>query len=90
MDTQKMRAAIIGIEAYIPPYILTNDELSNMVDTTDEWIMTRVGIHTRHILKEPNEGMSYMAERAVKGLLEKTNTDPSEIDAIICSTVTAI
>ena len=88
MDTQKMRAAIIGIEAYIPPYILTNDELSNMVDTTDEWIMTRVGVHTRHILKEPNEGMSYMAERAVKGLLEKTNTDPSEIDAIICSTVT--
>ncbi len=88
MDTQKMRTAIIGIEAYIPPYILTNDELSNMVDTTDEWIMTRVGIHTRHILKEPNEGMSYMAERAVKGLLEKTNTDPSEIDAIICSTVT--
>ena len=88
MDTQKMRAAIIGIEAYIPPYILTNDDLSNMVDTTDEWIMTRVGIHTRHILKEPNEGMSYMAERAVKGLLEKTNTDPSEIDAIICSTVT--
>ena len=88
MDTQKMRAAIIGIEAYIPPYILTNDELSNMVDTTDEWIMTRVGIHTRHILKEPNEGMSYMAERAVKVLLEKTNTDPSEIDAIICSTVT--
>ena len=88
MDTQKMRAAIIGIEAYIPPYILTNDELSNMVDTTDEWIMTRVGIHTSHILTEPNEGMSYMAERAVKGLLEKTNTDPSEIDAIICSTVT--
>ena len=83
-----MRAAITGIEAYIPSYILTNDELSNMVDTTDEWIMTRVGIHTRHILKEPNEGSSYMAERAIKGLLEKTNTDPSEIGAIICSTVT--
>ncbi len=83
-----MRAAITGIEAYIPPYILTNDELSNMVDTTDEWIMTRVGIHTRHILKEPNEGSSYMAERAIKRLLEKTNTDPSEIGAIICSTVT--
>ncbi len=88
MSTQKLRAAITGIDAYIPPYILTNDELSNMVDTTDEWIMTRVGIHTRHILKEKNEGMSYMAERAVKQLLEKTNTDPSEIDAIICSTVT--
>ena len=83
-----MRAAITGIEAYIPSYILTNDELSNMVDTTDEWIMTRVGIHTRHILKEQNEGMSYMAERAVKKLLEKTNTDPSDIGALICSTVT--
>ena len=83
-----MRAAITGIDAYIPSYILTNDELSNMVDTTDEWIMTRVGIHTRHILKEQNEGMSYMAERAVKKLLEKTNTDPSEIGALICSTVT--
>ena len=59
-----------------------------MVDTTDEWIMTRVGIHTRHILKEPNEGSSYMSERAIKRLLEKTNTDPSEIGAIICSTVT--
>lgn len=88
MEKQKIRAAITGIEAYIPPYILTNDELSNMVDTTDEWIMTRVGIHTRHILKEQNEGMSYMAERAVKKLLEKTNTDPSEIGALICSTVT--
>jgi len=88
MEKQKMRAAITGIEAYIPSYILTNDELSNMVDTTDEWIMTRVGIHTRHILKEQNEGMSYMAERAVKKLLEKTNTDPSEIGALICSTVT--
>lgn len=88
MNAEKIRAAITGIEAYIPSYVLTNDELSNMVDTTDEWIMTRVGIHTRHILKEPNEGMSYMAERAVNQLLEKTNTDPSEIDAIICSTVT--
>lgn len=88
MEKQKIRAAITGIEAYIPSYILTNDELSNMVDTTDEWIMTRVGIHTRHILKEQNEGMSYMAERAVKKLLEKTNTDPSEIGALICSTVT--
>ena len=88
MDSQKIRAAITGVEAYIPSYILTNDELSDMVDTTDEWIMTRVGIRERHLLKEPGEGMSYMAERAVKQLLEKTNTDPSEIGALICSTVT--
>jgi 3-oxoacyl-[acyl-carrier-protein] synthase-3 len=84
----KVRAAITGIEAYIPPYILTNDELSNMVDTTNEWIMTRIGIHERHILKEKGVGMSYMAERAVKQLLTSTNTSPAEIDGIICSTVT--
>ncbi len=88
MNSEKVRAAITGVEAYIPPYVLTNDELSDMVDTTDEWIMTRVGIKERHILKAPGEGMTYMAERAVKQLLEKTNTDPSEIGAIICSTVT--
>lgn len=88
MNSEKVRAAIAGVEAYIPPYVLTNDELSDMVDTTDEWIMTRVGIKERHILKVPGEGMTYMAERAVKQLLEKTNTDPSEIGALICSTVT--
>ncbi|MDR3326884.1 MAG: ketoacyl-ACP synthase III [Prevotellaceae bacterium] len=85
---ETIRAAITAVDAYVPPYILTNDELSNMVDTTNEWIMTRVGILERHILKEKGEGMTYMAERAVKGLLEKSNTLPSEIDGIICSTVT--
>ena len=49
----KVRAAITAIEAYLPEYILTNDELSRMVDTSDEWIMTRVGIRERRILKEP-------------------------------------
>jgi 3-oxoacyl-[acyl-carrier-protein] synthase-3 len=88
MNLEKTRAAITAIDAYIPPYILTNEEISNMVDTTDEWIMTRVGIRERHILKEKGEGMSYMAERAVRGLLEKSNTSPNEIGAIICSTVT--
>jgi len=47
----KIRAAITGVGAYLPDYILTNDELSRMVDTSDEWIMTRIGIKTRHILK---------------------------------------
>ncbi|MDR0830421.1 MAG: ketoacyl-ACP synthase III [Prevotellaceae bacterium] len=88
MSSEKIRAAITAIDAYIPPYILTNDEISNMVDTTNEWIMTRVGIQERHILKEKGVGMTYMAERAVKGLLEKSNTSPDEIGAIICSTVT--
>ncbi len=88
MKDNKLRAAITGVEAYLPPYILNNDELSNMVDTTNEWIMTRVGIQERHILKEPNVGMTFMAEKAVKQLLKNTGTDPSEIGAIICSTVT--
>ena len=83
----KVRAAITAIEAYLPEYILTNEELSRMVDTSDEWIMTRVGIKERRILKEP-VGMSFMAIKAVKTLLEKNNLQPSDIDGIICSTVT--
>lgn len=84
----KIRAVITGIGAYVPEYILDNHELSTMVDTSDEWIMTRVGIKERHILKEKGEGASYMGERAVKQLLEKTNTSPDEIDLVLCSTVT--
>ncbi len=82
------KAAITGIGAYIPDYILTNDELSNMMDTSDEWIMTRIGIKERHILKEEGEGTSFMGERAVNQLLEKTNTKPEEVDILICATVT--
>ncbi len=84
----KINAAITGIHCYVPPYILTNDELTQMVDTTDEWIMTRTGIKTRHILKGEGKGTSDMATEAVKGLLEKTNTSPDEIDMVICATVT--
>ncbi len=84
----KLRAAITGVGAYVPEYILDNHELSQMVDTSDEWIMTRVGIKERHILKEPGEGASFMGEKAVKDLLAKTNTSPDEIDLVLCSTVT--
>jgi 3-oxoacyl-[acyl-carrier-protein] synthase-3 len=59
-----------------------------MVDTNDEWIMSRTGISERRILKG-NLGISYMAEQAVKGLLEKSNTDPKEIELLILATVTA-
>ncbi|MGM9805302.1 MAG: beta-ketoacyl-ACP synthase III [Candidatus Aphodosoma sp.] len=88
MKEQKIRAAITAIEAYLPDYVLTNDELSRMVDTSDEWIMTRVGIKERRILKEPGAGMTYMATRALRTLLDKNGIDPSEIGAVICSTVT--
>mgnify|MGYP002615024873 CR=1 FL=1 len=84
----KIRAAITGVGAYLPDYILTNDELSRMVDTSDEWIMTRIGIKTRHILKGEALGTSYMGVKAVRDLLEKKNMNPEEIDLVICATVT--
>ncbi len=84
----KIRAQITGVGAYVPEYILDNHELSRMVDTSDEWIMSRVGIKERHILKEENEGASFMGARAVKQLLEKTRTSADDIDLIICATVT--
>jgi 3-oxoacyl-[acyl-carrier-protein] synthase-3 len=84
----KIRAAITGVGGYIPDYILTNKELETMVDTNDEWITSRTGIKERRILKGEGLGTSYMATAAVKQLLEKTKTDPKEIDLIICATIT--
>ena len=81
------KAIITGIEAYLPEYVLTNEELATMVDTSDEWIMSRVGIRERRILKENGLGTSYMGEQAVKKLLESTGTKPEEIDLLICATV---
>lgn len=84
----KVTAAITGVGAFLPEYILDNFELSKMVDTSDEWIMTRIGIKTRRILKGEGLGTSYLGANAVKDLLEKTNTDPMDIDLVICGTVT--
>jgi len=84
----KIRAAITGINAWTPEYRLTNQELSGMVDTTDEWIMQRVGIKERRILKGEGLGTSDLGAPAVSGLLEKTGTRPEDIDLLICATVT--
>ena len=84
----KLRAAITGINAWTPEYKLTNQELSKMVDTSDEWIMQRVGIKERRILKGEGLGSSDLGEQAVRGLLSKTKTSPEEVDLVICSTVT--
>lgn len=83
-----IRAAITGIHAWVPEYRLTNFELSKMVDTSDEWIMQRVGIKERRILKGEGLGSSHLGENAVKGLLKKTKTSPEEIDLLICATIT--
>lgn len=81
-----LRAKITGIASYVPDDILTNEQLSEMVDTNDEWIMTRVGIKERRILREENAGSSELGARALRKLLEKTNTSPQEIGLVICAT----
>jgi 3-oxoacyl-[acyl-carrier-protein] synthase III len=83
----KIRAAITGIDAFLPEYRLTNEELSKIVDTSDEWITQRVGIKERRILKG-YKGTSDMGAEAVLNLLKKTNTKPEEIDLLICATIT--
>ncbi len=85
---KKITAAITGVGGYLPEYILTNEELSKMVDTSDEWIMTRIGIKTRHILKGEALGTSYMGAKAVQDLINKTGIDPLDVDLVICATVT--
>ncbi len=85
---QKVRAAIVGIQGYVPEYVLNNAELEKMVDTTDEWIVSRTGIKERRILKGAGLGTSDMGKEAVDGLLKKTNTNPLDIELIICATTT--
>ena len=84
----KLRAMVTGIHGYVPEYRLTNKELESLVDTNDEWIMSRTGIKERRILKGENQGTSVLGIEAVKGLLEKTGTDPLDVELIICATVT--
>ena len=84
----KINAVITGVGGYVPDYVLTNEELSRMVDTNDEWITTRVGIKERRILKEEGLGSSYMGRKAAKQLMQKTGVDPDTIDALILSTTT--
>lgn len=85
----KINAIITGIGGYVPDYILNNEELARMVDTNDEWIMSRVGIKERRILAEEGLGTSYMARKAAKQLIQKTGVDPDTIDALIVTTSTA-
>lgn len=84
----QINAIITGVGGYVPDYVLTNEELARMVDTNDEWIMTRVGIKERHILTEEGLGTSYMARKAAKMLIQKTGVDPDTIDALIVATTT--
>ena len=84
-----MKAAITAVAGYVPEDLLTNADLERMVETTDEWIKSRTGIETRHILKDPALATSDMGAEAVRTLLAKRGIGAEEIDLIIVATVTA-
>src|SRR3954452_3702446 len=85
---KSIRAAITAVHGYVPPDVLTNAELAQLVDTSDAWITERTGIKERHILKGEGLGTSHMGAEAVRGLLQKTNTAPKDVDLLICATTT--
>jgi len=85
----KKLAAITGVHGYVPEYILSNKILETMVETTDEWITSRTGIKERRILKKEGWATSDMAVEMVKGLLDKTNTNPDDVEMVLCATITA-
>ncbi len=85
---EKIRAAITAVNGWVPEYVLSNKELEKLVDTTDEWIVSRTGINERRILKGEGMGSSEMATHAVNGLLKKRGIGPEEIEIVICATTT--
>lgn len=85
---EKITAAITAVGGYVPDYILTNQELETLVDTSDEWITTRTGIKERRILKGKDKGTSFMGIKACENLFSKTEVKPEEIDLLICATTT--
>lgn len=84
----KITAAITAIGGYVPDYVLTNQILETLVDTNDEWIVTRTGIKERRILKDDGKGTSYLAIKAAQDLIQKKGLDPSEIELVIVATAT--
>lgn len=84
----KIRAAITAVNGFVPEEVMTNHDLEKLVDTNDEWIRTRTGIEQRHILRTPGKGASDIAIPAIEGLLKKRGIDASEIELLICATVT--
>ena len=84
----KIHAAITAVGGYVPDYILTNKELETMVETNDEWIVSRTGIKERRILKGEGKATSDLAVPAVQQLLEKRGITAKDIDLIIFCTST--
>jgi 3-oxoacyl-[acyl-carrier-protein] synthase-3 len=84
----KITASISAVGGHVPETIITNFDLEKMVDTNDEWIRSRTGIVERRILREPGKATSDMAVAAIQEILTKKNLPASDIDCIICATVT--
>jgi len=82
-----IRAKISALGTYVPPRLLTNADLERMVDTNNEWIMSRVGIRERHIV-DKGVATSDLAVHAAKKALAQRGLDPTQIEAIIVGTVT--
>ena len=85
---QKVTAAITCVGGYVPEYRLTNAILETMIDTNDEWIKSRTGVEERRILKGEGLATSDMVVPAVLEICKKRGIDPTEIDCMICATVT--
>ena len=81
------RAKISALGTWTPPRLLTNADLEKMVDTSDEWITSRVGIKERHIV-EPGMATSHMAVEAARRCLAERGIDPAEVEVVIVGTVT--
>ena len=88
INSKGIKAAITAVSGYVPSDVLSNTDLEKMVDTNDEWIVTRTGIKERRIARNPLEPTSFLAIQAAKQLLEKKNLDPSTIDLVIVATAT--
>ena len=84
----KINAVITGVGGYVPEDVLTNEDISKMVDTTDEWIMTRVGIKERRILKGEGVGLSYMGITGREAIARETNLNPEEVEVVLTATTT--
>lgn len=84
----KITAAITAVGGYVPDYVLTNQELEKLVDTTDEWILTRTGISERRILKGEGRGTSDLCVPVALEICRKRGISPEEIDLLIVATVT--
>ena len=84
----RISAAITAVGSYVPDFVLTNQILETMVDTNDEWITTRTGIKERRILKDKGKGTSFLAIKAAENLLEKSGTNPKDIDFVLVATAT--